>query len=175
MLHTLPIYPAPAHPDSGKVLFLDNNIRLDKDTNVKLEIRHLIPLTFFNFSYCDYRTRQKYTLQSTSLEIVLSAIDFGRLAKYLVSIGDAPNLIGGSEKSTPQPLESLQAMNKPQRPLIESSHNVRAVSSSQPVNRTELLFLFFWAFTWFVLAFLSIFIYMAYWTARAMIAWLSFL
>ena len=152
----LPIYPAPAHPDSGKVLFLDNGLRLDKDTNVELKTRYLLPLSLINFRYCDHRTQQKYTLQSVSLDVVLGAVDSGQPAKYPAGIGDSPSLIGGPKKSIPSPPKHIPSPSKhipspskhiplpsksipspsdsmrptytPRRPLAESSHNVRPVT-----------------------------------------------
>ena len=145
----LPIYPAPVHPDSGKVLFLDNGLRLDKDTNVKLETRYLLPLSLINFRYCDHRTQQKYTLQSVSLDIVLGAVDSGQPAKYPPGIRDSPSLIGGPKKSVPSPSQSIPLPAKsipppsnslpptytPRRPLAESSHNVRPVIHSTYLPR----------------------------------------
>lgn len=138
----LPIYPAPAHPDSGKVLFLDNGLRLDKDTNVKLKNRYLLPLSLINFRYCNHRTQQKYTLQSVSLDIVLGAVDYGQPAKYPPGIGDPPSPTGGPKKSiplpsksTPPPSDSMPSTYTPRRPLAESSHNVRPVIYSTYLPR----------------------------------------
>ena len=152
----MPIHPAPAHPDSGKVLFLDHGLRLDKDTNVKLKNRYLLPLSLINFKYCDHRTQQKYTLQSVSLDIVLGAVDSNQPAKYPAGIGDSLSPIHGPKKFIPSPSKSIipsipppsksfpsipspskpilspsdsvRPTYTPRRPLAESSHNVRPVT-----------------------------------------------
>lgn len=131
----MPIHPAPAHPDSGKILFLDNGLRLQKDTNVKLKTRYLLPFHLINFKYCDHRTRQKYTLQPVSLDIVCGTIDSSRPAEYPTGIGDLPSLISGPKKFIPSPSASAQPTYTSRRPLAESSHNVRPVTYSSILSK----------------------------------------
>ncbi|KAK0509610.1 hypothetical protein JMJ35_008004 [Cladonia borealis] len=158
----LPIYPAPAHPDSGKVLFLDNGLRLDRDTNVKLKTRYLLPLSLINFRYCDHRTQQKYTLQSVSLNIVLDAVDSGQPAKYLAGIGDS------LKKSMPLPSKSIPSPPDSMRPAkypagigdsLEKSMPLPSKSIPSPPDSMRP--------TYTTLVFLSFFIVMAYWIAHA--------
>ena len=102
---------------------------------MKLETRYLLPLSLINFSYCDHRTQQKYTLQSVSFDTVRSGVDSSRPAVYPTGIIDLPSLISGPKKAIPSPPDSMQPTYTPRRPLVESSHNVRPVTYSAILSK----------------------------------------
>ena len=102
---------------------------------MKLKTRYLLPFHLINFSYCDHRTRQKYTLQSVSFDIVRGAVDSSRPAVYPTGIGDLPSFTGGPKKSIPSPPDSVQPTYTPRRPLFEDSHDVRPVTYSTILSR----------------------------------------
>lgn len=97
----LPIHPSPAHPDSGKLLFLEDGLCLNKNTNVKLETRYLVPTSLINFRYRDSRSRQKFRLQPQSLKTVLSAVNLTRPAQSPAGIEEYNLLIRGPEPASP--------------------------------------------------------------------------
>ena len=102
---------------------------------MKLKTRYLLPFHLINFSYCDHRTRQKYTLQSVSFNIVRGAVDSSRPAVYPTGIGDLPSFTGGPQKSIPSPPDFMQPTYTPRRPLFEDSHDVRPVTYSTILSR----------------------------------------
>ena len=102
---------------------------------MKLKTRYLLPFHLINFSYCDHRTRQKYTLQSVSFDTVRSAVDSSRPAVYPTGIVDIPSLISGPKKSIRSAPDSIPPTYTPRRPLVESSHNVRPVTYSTILSK----------------------------------------
>ena len=102
---------------------------------MKLKTRYLLPFHLINFSYCDHRTRQKYSLQSVSFDIVRTAVDFSRPAVYPTGIGNLPSPISGPKKSVPSAPDSIPPTYTPWRPLVESSHSVRPVTYSTILSK----------------------------------------
>lgn len=102
---------------------------------MKLKTRYLLPLSLINFSYCDHRTQQKYTLQSVSFNTVRSAVDYSRPAVYPTGIVDVPSLISGPKKSIPSTPGSMEPIHTPRRPFFESSHNIRPVTYSTILSK----------------------------------------
>ena len=68
----LPIHPAPAHPDTGKLLFLANNIYLQKDTYVKTKTVYCIPRFLLGGEYLDKQRGQPIQLCLESLNMVFN-------------------------------------------------------------------------------------------------------
>lgn len=102
---------------------------------MKLKTRYLLPFHLINFSYCDHRSQQKYSLQSVSFDIVRGALDSSRPAVYPTGIGDLPSLIGGPKKSIPSSPDSMRPTYTPRRPLFEDPHDVRPITYSTILSK----------------------------------------
>ncbi len=75
-LFHLPIAPAPRHPDNGILLELDGDLKLPKETYVKIDLPYIIPLSMLRASYRDLRSWQALELKPASFIRLLQYVEF---------------------------------------------------------------------------------------------------
>ena len=75
-LFHLPIAPAPRHPDNGILLELDGDLKLRKETYVKIDLPYRIPLSMLRASYRDLHSGKVLEMKPLS---------FAQLLRYLES------------------------------------------------------------------------------------------
>ena len=74
-LFHLPIAPAPRHPDNGILLELDGDLKLPKETYVKIDLPYMIPLSMLRASYRELRSGKVLELKPLSFAQLLRYID----------------------------------------------------------------------------------------------------
>ncbi len=90
-LFHLPIAPAPRHPDNGILLELDGDLKLPKQTYVKIDLPYTIPWSMLRASHRDLRSRQVLELKPRS---------FVRLLQYVESrLSTKPKLLRKTKAS----------------------------------------------------------------------------
>ena len=84
-LFHLPIAPAPRHPDNGILLELDGDLKLPKETYVKIDLPYMIPFSMLRASYRELRSGKVLQLKPLS---------FAQLLRYVEStISSNPKLL----------------------------------------------------------------------------------
>ena len=78
MLH-LPIAPAPRHPNNGILLELDGDLKLPKETYVKIHLPYMIPWSMLKTSCRDLRSGKILELKPRSFATLLQYVE-SRLA-----------------------------------------------------------------------------------------------
>ena len=104
-LFHLPIAPAPRHPDNGILLELDGDLKLPKETYVKIALPYIIPRSMLRANYRDLRSRQVLELKPSS---------FVRLLQYVESrLSTKPKLLRKTKASR---LVARRSSNRAQGP-----------------------------------------------------------
>lgn len=89
----LPIHPAPAHPDTNELLYLQSDLQLRNKSYIKTKKRHLVPLALIKFDHRERRSGKKYRLRRDSYLKVVQAVDADLPMQRPLAVLETPSVL----------------------------------------------------------------------------------
>lgn len=89
----LPIHPAPAHPDTDELLYLQSDLQLRNKSYIGTKKRHLVPLTLIEFDYRERPSGKKYKLRRDSYLKVVQAVDADLPMQRPLAVLETPSVL----------------------------------------------------------------------------------